>query len=88
MVRSAGAGPRPGNVTPFGFAIDSARHGTHLRNPHAGSARTQRCVMFRIFAVSDIFPVTTDHRSRVSPDSDDADPYYFLLIDGVATAWR
>jgi len=43
-VRSAGAGPWPGNNSPFGFAIDSARHGTHLRNPHAGSARTQRFV--------------------------------------------
>jgi len=43
-IRSAGTGPWPGNNSRFGFAIDSARHGTHLRNPHAGSARTQRFV--------------------------------------------
>jgi len=47
-IRSAGTGPRHGNNSRFGFAIDRARHGTHLRNPHARSARPQRLVMFRI----------------------------------------
>lgn len=88
MVGSAGVGPRPGNVSPFGFAIDSARHGIHLRNPHAGSARTQRCVMFRIIAVSDTLPgppITAIEYLRIATTPT---PYYFLSIDGVATAWR